>query len=254
MTLLTLIEAFKIHKLRHERRIQLWFLLLYGIHLLVLLLPIGDQNFDALLSAYETILSGNGVPPPVWDVLTPGNWLYLGLLALTYLISAFFAFLYAVLFVSERDPQAQESAVFRLTLKALPPLILLGLILAIPAFLSALLLFLPLIIFAFMMYFLPLNLALGHQPLGQAMRSSFKQTRGKRLSLFFKVFLLSFLLSIPQSLVVPLASGSQVSYAILNSFFVVLQAFMQGRLMGILYLQLVKKQPVVIPSKPDVSG
>ncbi len=228
-------------------------MLLYGIHLLVLLLPIGDQNFDALLSAYETILSGNGVPPPVWEVLTPGNWLYLGLLALTYLISAFFTFLYAVLFVSERDQEAEESAVLRLTLKALPPLVFLALIIALPALLSAFLAFLPLLIFVFMMYFLPLNLAVGRQTLGQAMRASFEQTRGRRLGLFIKVFLLSFLLSIPQSLVLPLASGSQVSYAILNSFFVVLQALMQGRLMGILYLQLVKKQPVVIPSKPDVS-
>lgn len=253
MTLLILIEAFKIHKVKQERRVQFWFLFLYIVNILPWVLPVGDKNFDPLLAAVEATLAGRTAQAVGWDLLSPGNRLFLGLMFLSYLITAFFTLMYSVLYIDEKEGSAGRP-VFVRCLKTVPQLIMLTAIIAIPAAMSAMLAFIPLIVFVFMMYFLPLHLVFGQKKLFNAMQLSFDTTRGKKLSIFLRVFLVSFVLSVPQSILSQLVSGNQLSYTVLNTFFVVIQALVQGRLMGILYLQLVKKVPFMIPSNSNVSG
>lgn len=247
MSLVIILESLKIHKLQHERTLQLWFVALYIINLLPLVLPVGDKDFSALILALDDLLSGNLSVQPAWELLTLGNWLILGLLLLTSLITLFFSLLYATLYVGEKTGMTPVAA-FGRCLKSLPRLAVLALLLLVPAMMSALLAFIPLVIFLFMMYFLPLQLTLEGQGLVPAMQASFELTRHKKLFIFFKVLLVSFMLQLPQNLIRSLVSSALPFYA-LNTFFVVLQAFVQARLMGVLYFYLVKKVPFVIPSK-----
>jgi hypothetical protein len=246
VSLIIFLESLKIHKLRHERTIQLWFVALYIINLLPLILPVGDKDFSALLLAVDAMLGGDFSVQPAWELLTRGNWLILGLMMLTYVITLFFTLMYATLYVGEKDGMTPGEAVRR-SLRALPRLFALLLLLAVPAMMTVMLAFIPLIIFFFMMYFLPLNLTLERQALLPAMQASFESTRRKKLFIFFKVLLVSFVLQLPRNMIQSLVSAALPFYA-LNTFFIVLQAFVMARLMGILYLHLVKKVPFVIPS------
>jgi len=252
VSLVILLEAMKIHKLRHEKTVQLWFVLLYVINLLPLVLPVGDKDFTPLLGAFAEMSAGRFDVPPVGDLLTPGNWLIIGLLLLTNLITLFFSLMYVTLFVGEKDDRTPRQAVLG-CFRALPSLLALGLLLLLPALFSALLAFIPLVVFLLMIYFLPLNLTLERKNLAMALQDSLTATRHRKLFIFFKVVLLSFVLSLPQRLVQSMVT-SVLAYYALSTFFLVLQSFMHARLMGILYLYLVKKVPFVIPSKPDTAA
>ncbi len=246
MTLLILFESLKIHKLRHERTIQLWFVLLYVINLLPLVLPVGDKDFTGLVLALDEMLAGRLPARPAWELLSPGNWLVLGLMLLTTLITLFFSLLYATLFVGEREGMTPATA-FKSSGRAFFWLVLLGLVLFLPAMLSAFLAFIPLLIFVFMMYFLPLYLSLTKKQLLPAMQASYEATKKKKIYIFFRILLLSFIVQLPQNLIQNLGLSAWPYYA-LTTFFVCLQAFVQGRLMGILYLFIVKNIPIVLPS------
>jgi hypothetical protein len=99
-----------------------------------------------------------------------------------------------------------------------------------------------------MMYFLPLNLSLTKKQLLPAMQASYLATKKKKLFIFFRVLLLTFIIQLPQNMIQNLRLTAWPFYA-LSTFFTVLQTFVHGRLMGILYLFLVKNIPIVLPSK-----
>ena len=249
MKFIILLESFKIHKLRHEKTVQLWFVLLYLVNLMPLVLPIGDKDFSALAVALDKMLGGDFSVAPAWTLFTPGNWLVLGLMMLASLTTLFFSLLYATLYVGEKTDNKPSDA-FRDCLWALPRLVLLAMLLLLPAMMSVMFAFIPLIIFAFMMYFLPLMLSIERRPLLPAMQASYEATKRQKLSIFFKVLILSFMLQLPQNLVQGLVRSALPYYALIT-FFVVLQALVHGRLMGILYLHLVKKAPFVVTSRSD---
>lgn len=250
MNFLIILESLKFHKVRQEKVVQLWFVLLYLINLAILLLPVGDRDFSRLQDAVTAMMAGDLTVQPAWELLNAGNWLLLALMSLVNLVTLFFSFMYAALMVGEHDSMTAGQVVRR-CLKALPALIFLGLAALIPAALSACLAFIPLLIFLLMMYFLPLNLVFDGKSVFEAIRSSYELTRKQKFFIFIQVFLLSLIMALPQNLLLSLAPAGEIPYYVLATFFVVLQAFVQGRMMGILYLYLVKKVPVVVPSKPN---
>jgi hypothetical protein len=244
-----ILESLKFYKLKHERSVQVWFVLLYALNMLVYVVPFADTDFSAYYLALDNLFQGT-VIKPIYLTLTPGNWFVLGMIVLLALIGAFFSLLYAALYVGEHEATGPRQALAG-CLAALPRLLLLGLLLIVPAILSACLLFVPLIIFAIMMYFVPLGLVLDKRPLAETMHKSFNDTRKQRLFIFAQIFLLSAIISLPRSIILSIVPASQLSYAIAATFFTVLQALMQGRMMGVLYLVLVKKVQFVIPSRPN---
>ena len=250
MTFIILLESLKFHKLKHERAVQIGFVSLFLLNLSILVLPIGDRNFDPLFLAFEELMDGNLAVQPVWELLSPGNMLLIGLMLLLNLIMLFFSFVYATLYVGEHDGMTPGQAVGR-CLKALLPIILLGLVMLIPAIVSIMFAFIPVLVFLLMMYFLPLNLSLERDSLNDAIRHSYELTSKKRLFILFQTIMLSLILTLPQNLLLNLSGKNQIAYAAISCFFIVIRSFTQGRLMGILYLFLVKKVPLVIPSKPS---
>ena len=250
MNLAIIFESLKFYKMKNERTIQIWFLVLYALNLLIFFLPFVDTDFSGYFSYIDTMLSGRLPSGIDFDIMTTGNWVFIGLSLLMTAIGAFFGLMYATLYVGQNSGMKPREAL-KGCLAALPRLFILMLGLLIPALVSACFLFLPVIIFAVFMYFLPLNLALEPRSLRDALQKSLLDTRRLRLFIFFEVFLLSLIISLPRSIILGFIPAGILPSVLVATFFTVLQIFVQARLMGILYRVLVNKEQTVIPSKPE---
>jgi len=243
-----ILESLKFYKLKHEKTVRLWFVLLYALNIVIYFLPFVDTDFSDFYYFLNDFLADGGTTLILTDVVSPGNWAFIGLSLFLTLINAFFGLLYATLFVGEYKGMTVGETTLR-SLGAAPRIILLGVLLLVPALLSAYLLFMPVIVFALMMYFMPLTLTLEKQKLAEAMHSSYQTTRGQKVFIFFQAVLLSMIISIPRGLILRIVPMDLITTAIVATFFTVLQTFMQARLMGFLYLLLVIKDQSVLPSK-----
>lgn len=245
MNFLVTLETLKIYKVKHERTIQVWFILLFALNIGLYYLPVGDKDFSPLLTSLNAMAAGETVLP----VISTGNWITLGLTAFSSLLNLLFVFFYAALFVGEKA-DLDLRRIYGGCLKGLPCLLGFLLLMVVPMVFSAFLMFIPLFVFTAMMYLLPLFLMHDRAKLPVALENSFRFTRGLRLTIFVQIFFLSVLLSIPEGLILAIAPDSDLAILLVQSFFLVFQSFVQGRMMGIFYLFLVKKVPVMIPSKP----
>lgn len=243
MNLIITLEALKFYKVKAEKLVQILFIVLVIINAVIWFLPFCDYDFTAVYESMEEMAAGRMSSIE----LTQGNWIFLGLMLLTQLINLLSVFFYAALFASEKMPSVAIKPL-QMIGHALPRLLLLFALMIVPALMSMLMLMIPVIIFAFMMYFLPINLFLHKQNIAYAMHKSFEQTKGFRLIIFFQVFFLSMLLTFPETILINMLSGNLIATVMIQSFFSVFLALSQGRLMGIYYLYLVKKDPLVVPS------
>lgn len=246
MNLIITLEALKFYKVKAEKLVRTLFILLVTMNAVIWFLPFCDYDFTAVYAAMEEMAAGRIATVE----LTQGNWIFLGLLVLVHLINLLSVFFYAALFASEKLPSVTLSPQ-QMIGHALPRLLLLFALLIVPTLMSMILLFIPVIIFAFMMYFLPVNLFLHKPNIAYAMQKSYEQTKGFRLIIFFQVFFLSMLLTFPETILVSMLSGNLIAIVMIKSFFAVFLSLSQGRLMGIYYLYLVKKDPLVVPSIPN---
>lgn len=243
MNLIITLEALKFYKLKAERVVQVLFITLVAINAGIWFLPFCDYDFTPVYTALEDIVAGRMVAVE----LTKGNWIFLGLMLFSQLINLLAVFFYAALFASEKLPSVSIKPL-KMIGHALPRLLLLFALMIVPAMMSMLMLMIPVIVFAFMMYFLPINLFLHKQNIAYAMHKSYEQTKGFRLIIFFQVFFLSMLLTFPETILINMLAGNIIATVMIQSFFSVFLALSQGRLMGIYYLYLVKKDPLVVPS------
>jgi hypothetical protein len=246
MNLLLCLEALKFYKLKSERLIQVAFVVLFLINLLPFFLPGADPDFSGFLRQAEALLSDSSAAIPV---LTVGNWIVIGLMAVASLFNLLATLGYAGVMVGEASGQAGKS-IARDFLAGLPKLFLLLVLLIVPAVLSAFLFFIPLIIVGSILYLTPVALLTERKSLAEAIQTSSILTRGRRFQIVLQIFTLSVLISIPESLILYIVPAGFFPSILVPTFFIVLQAFAQGRLLGLLYLDLVKKVSVVIPSKP----
>lgn len=250
MSFAIILESLKFYKLKHEKTIRLWFVILYALNIAVFFLPFIDTDFSGFVYFLNDFATDGQTTLTIFDVMTAGNWLFIAFSILLTLINAFFGLMYATLYAGERTGLSPGQATLR-TLTATLRLLLLGLLLLVPALLSAYLLFMPVIVFAFMMYFLPLSLTIGRQKLPEAMHTSYVSGRRQKLFIFAQVVLLSMIISIPRGLILRLIPMELIPTAIVTTFFTVAQVMIQARLMGFLYLLLVMKDQSVLPSKAN---
>lgn len=248
MNLILTIEALKFYKVKHERLVQFGFILLYLINIAPYVLPVGEIDFSKFLYAAETFMRDQSQPVPM---PTAGNWISLGLIALTGLINLLAIMAYAALMAGEQDKLPGKTILLRL-LKGLPAVILTLLLLIVPIVLSSFLFMIPALILITNLYVLPVLLLFENRKLGAAVQASIGLTNGFKMMILMQIFFLSILLSLPETLILNFLPDSLMTSILVPSFFAVLQVFAQGRLLGMLYLFLVKKVPVVIPSKPQL--
>lgn len=253
MNLGLILESLKFYKIKHAKSIQIWFVLLYALNLPVYVFMAGNVSIEQYVTSLSDLLASSQFTLEALAALKPPDsmWLLIGLSLLAGLINGFFSLLYATLFLGELNEMTPRQSL-NSCLTALPRLALFGLLIAVPAVLSSFLAFLPLIIFAVMMYFLPLLLSLEKLKLGDAIQGSLNATRGHKLFIFSQVVLVLLITGLPQNLILNFVPIGILPTGIVTSFFNVLRALIMGRLMGMLYLMIVKKVAMVTPAKPEV--
>ena len=248
MNLLLTLEALKFYKVKHERLVQTGFIILYLINILPFLLPFADPDFSPFLSGVEAYMAD---PTKAIPTLTSGNWAVIGMTLIAGIINLLVIIAYASLMAGE---QANKSGleIFKDFAAGLPRLILFLALMVVPVLLSTLLFMIPTLFMVANFYLLPLLLLVDGRKLVDGLQASVQMTKGFRIMILLQIFFLSILLSLPESIVLGLMPESSVSSLLVTTFFIVLQTFAQGRLMAMLYLYLVKKVPVMIPSKPQL--
>jgi len=248
MNLILTLEALKVYKVKHERLIQLAFVVLYLINIAPYVLPVGDMDFSGFLYATEKFIQDPSQPVPQ---LTSGNLLSLGLIAVTGLVDLLVALSYSVLLAGEQARLPGKTILLRFA-KGLPALLLTLLLLLVPVLLSSLLFMIPALILVTNLYVLPVLLLLENRKLTEALQASIQPVKGFKMMILLQMFFLSIILSLPESLILSFLPQTLLTSILVPQFFVVLQVFAQGRLLGMFYLFLVKKVPIVIPSKPQL--
>lgn len=246
MNLLLLLESMKFHRAKQEGAIRLLFVFCYLVNTAGYFMPGSDPNLTGILLFFTAVSEGRYAAPTV----TPGNIVFIGISLAAALLTLLAVFLAAGIYAGEREGHT-AGQVAKGLLRALPSLLLIGLLLVIPALLSIFLLMVPILILVTMLYFLPLNLILDRKPLTDALESSFRDTRTMKFRIFILMAMLSIVMSLPESLVFRVFPIRGLAAVLVAGFFVAARALMHGRLMGLLYLNLVKKVPIVITSKPN---
>jgi hypothetical protein len=247
-----ILESLKFYKLKNARSIQIWFVLLYALNIVVYVVAAGNASITQYLDKLSGLLSNSTFSLADLATLTPppAIWMVIGLTLLISLINGFFSLIYATLYVGELSGMTAGQSVRR-CLAALPKLILFGLMIAVPAILSSCLAFLPLIFFGIMMYFLPLQMTLEKASLAEAVQGSASVTHGRRLFIFAQVFLIALLTSLPQNLILGFLPAGILPQGFITAFFMVLRALIMGRMMGMLYLVIVKQATIIVSHKTD---
>lgn len=247
MNLLLLFETIKFHRVKQESAVRTLFLVCYLINIGVYFFPGSDPDLTGLLDAMQSISQGVMTTP----VLTSGNLLFIGLSTAAALLTLLCTYTYAALFAGEREEKSTQEIMASL-FKAMPSLVLCGILLIVPALFSVFLMFIPMLVILTALYFLPLNLILGRKRLTEAMASSVKDTRHAKMIILLQYLMLLIMMNLPETLLINMLPVTGLATALIAAFFVAAKAMMRGRLMGIFYLNLVKKVPIVIPSKPTV--
>ena len=248
MNLLLTLEAIKFYKVKHERLVQIGFVLLYLINIAPYLLPFCDPDFTAFLAGADAFMKNPAGPLPVFSA---GNWNMILMTAIAATINLFVIFGYATMMVGEQDSRSGRE-IAQGFLVGLPRLLLFLVLMIVPMLLSSLLFMIPVLFVVANLYLLPLLLLADRRKLAEGLQDSVKATKGFRMMILLQMFFMSILLSLPESLVLNFLPATLVTSYLVPTFFIVLQTFAQGRLMAMFYLFLVKKVPVMIPSKPQL--
>ncbi|NCA97745.1 MAG: hypothetical protein EOM08_00230 [Clostridia bacterium] len=248
MNLILTLEALKFYKIKHERLVQIAFVFLYLVNIAPYVLPVGDMDFSGFFYAAEQFMQD---PSQTLPLLSAGNLISIGLIVLTGLVDLMAALAYAALMAGEHSGYSGKIILVRL-IKGLPALVLTLLLLLVPVILSSFLFMIPAMILVTNLYILPVLLLSENRKLSEALQATIQLTKGFKMMILLQMFFLSILLSLPESLVLGFLPQTLLTSILVPQFFVVLQAFAQGRLLGMFYLYLVKKVPVVIPSKPQL--
>ena len=99
-----IIESFKFYKLKSDKAIKLWLILMIMIRAVVTMLPIGDRNF-VFVSYYlsgEFLETGNIVLP------TTGNLIIIGLYCIGTFLAICIGLIYAEIFILENESQRTD--------------------------------------------------------------------------------------------------------------------------------------------------
>lgn len=248
MNLILTLEALKFYKIKQERLVQIAFILVYLVNIAPYVLPVGDMDFSGFFYAVEQFMQDPSKPLPL---LTSGNLVSIGLIAVTGLVNFLVAVAYATQMAGEQAGYSGKDILARL-FKGLPSLLITLLLLLVPVILSSFLFMIPAMILVTNLYMLPVLLLSENRKLTEALQATIQLTKGFKMMILLQMFFLSVLLSLPESLVLGFLPQTLLTSILVPQFFVVLQTFAQGRLLGMFYLYLVKKVPVVIPSKPQL--
>ncbi len=236
MSFIFAVESFKFYKLKQQNVLRGLFLLAFLLNVAGLVFPIGDSNMLPVLEKIQSGLSKSDVTEVMagFALINRGHYLFFGTQLLITCLNLLLSYFYANAYLAERANAKASDGVVKL-LKALPKLLLMGLVLLLPILFSSLLFFIPLFIMAVMFVFAPVFASMDGHGAIESLEDSRKLSRGKRLAIAitFAVQLLVF--NLPVSFIlsaVPTGTNlSLVIQAFADGFFIL----MRGRLIAIFY-------------------
>lgn len=238
LSLLFVIEALPFYRLKSEWTSRVLFLVTLAANLLVGLFNPGDADFSALgqyaQDQLQLLQMGPAYVEPALPPISSGNLIFIAAVLALNLFNLFMMLLYTGAYTAERLGQPVRSgtgAMFR----ALPRFILLILVLTVPAILSALLFWLPIIVLVSGLCFAPMFYSQKQAGFAAGLRGSWSATRYKKFPIFVSFLYLSLLTELLTLLAALLFRGMPGTSVWIGAFLTALVTLIRGRLLGVLF-------------------
>jgi hypothetical protein len=245
-----LVDALKFYKLRREWAVRVLFLLCLLVNLPPVLLPLGkglQAFFSTPFGTVETLLLQTRALVLQFD---GSDALWLSATLIAPVLSMLIAVFYATLYVDELKGLVGGRPVLR-TLRRLPRLALLYILVEILVMAGGMLFFLPSVILVFAIALAPLYVTDGGRGVVESLLESARRTNRYKMRIAFLDLTLVMGMNLPTTLVaLPFMAGDTTGAAtgVISAFFSALSWLMLGRLHGKLYHLLVCQADDVIPS------
>lgn len=249
-SLIIALDSLKFYKLKNENTARILFLIVYALFLGFYTFPIGEPvDIDTLTKAIQVDSTA------IFTILTRGNLVYFVSQLILFILTSFFALIYANCYVMQSEGFPSKKAVVS-TIRGLPKLIGLILLMIAPVALSSILLFIPLIFLVYSLFFTPLLIVEGKKGIIEAIIESFRTTRGVRFNIFITQMVLYFIMNLPITLFSSafFYTGNNNTFAeyLVLSFLRAAYVLMGGRLIGNFYLLVIKNQEKIKHVNIDV--
>ncbi len=238
------LDCLKFYKLKSEGTVRSLFVILYLMFLAFDIFPIGEVPDYAGILVF--LQSGSNADFPE---ISTGNLYYVLSLLVFSLITSLFSVVYATAFVSEKEGFPARKGIVD-TLRKIPQLFGFILILVVPAMISSVFIFIPLIYLYYSLFVAPILITEGKMGIFSAMSESLRSTRGYKFSIFFTQIVVNMIINIPVSIFeMGFIFGGQGSYlasSLVLSFFRASRVLVIGRLIGHFYIMIVKQRKDVL--------
>lgn len=238
LSLLFVIESLPFYRLKSEWTSRVLFLLTLAANLLVGLFNPGDADFSALgqyaQDQLQLLQVGTAYVEPALPPISAGNLIFIASVLMLNLFNLFIMLLYTGAYTAERLGQPDGSGI-RAMLRALPKFVLLILVLAVPAILSSLLFWLPIIVLISGLCFAPMFYSQKRMGFSAGLRNSWSATRYKKFSIFVSFLYLSLLIELLTLVTTLLFRGAPGAEVWVGAFLTALVTLIRGRLLGVLF-------------------
>lgn len=251
MSLAFVIEAFKFHRLKSSRIVQLLFVFVLIVNFTALAFPIGDRDFTNLAN-YLVGVTTQLTFAPVQSYLVPdarreaiisiGNIIFLLSRYLVVVINTAFAALYASAMNAGFDDYPNTDSL-RNFFRKLPQFLLFALLLVVPYVFSLPLLRIPFYVLGAALAFTPLLMIDKNIDIREAMDLSTKETHGLKFQMVLAFLFMNFIVSLPRDFILAMVGGSTVSSALVVAFFMGIVVLSYGRLWSLFYLYRSRAYP-----------
>ncbi len=245
MNFLTLLvgHSMAIHRLKKAWVAQVLFLIALSFPLAFFLIQPGDSNFSAfyqyIAKQWSVIQQGQMPVEMPSNLLSLGNLIYLACYVGVVLLQSLMALLYAGAFVGERTGLQASKGVLRVGIGLFKTLVSTILLILPCAFLSTLLWGIPVFVLLTGLSLIPLLYGFKSLGIFEGWRWSWRLTRTYKFSIFvlFAILYLAYNLA---SLLVRVVLPETMS-PIVQMFFQAFYALSSGRLLGYVYLLILKE-------------
>lgn len=240
MAILFALESLKFYKMRNQRFVATFFLIVMLAVFGLLMIQVGDRDFGPFYATLETFLTDRVIPTEL--PLSEGNLIYLAYMLAIILVLELLKYLFASSFIAEVTGQPAKDGLFKM-LRYLPTTILLLVISGIIMGLSSFLMLIPYFWFSFATLFGPLIRAQEGEKFIGSLESSYQYTRGNKFILFASSIFISLILRFIEPLIRGIAPYNLLSMRLISAFFMTITMMIQGRFLGMTYVYFVKFFP-----------
>lgn len=248
MSLTFLIEGFKFHKLKHQRVVEVLFLIVFAFNALYFIYPIGDSDFSALINwFYDFSKIGTNrsylLPDPRNEAIISLDNIYflLGKFLIT-VINLDLSLAYGALLYGDFLDKPWQVSIKKF-FKKLPQLLVLNLLLAVPMLFSPLLLNLPILILWAKLSFAPFYMFEEKYGLSKSLGKSYNQTSGVTSIMVMTYIFLEILINIIYSLLLLFVPANPLTNHLISAFFEAMKALISGRIFGLYFIYFAKINP-----------